>query len=214
MKGTNETPFGRYSAKEVSHLTGVPPRRIGQWARRGCILRSRPDFPKYPYSYQDVAETLVVRKLLEQEVPFADVRRAVTRLRDEFGDWPLQDAPLQLDEYRRILLQSVGLWDYTSRLPGEGVFTPASPGLQAISAALADGGWASVEEQLTQIAVDPTIMSGTPTIRNRRITAMFVGEMGATDDGKRILKDDYGLGAEEINQGIRWHAKALEYAAS
>lgn len=212
MKGTSETHFGRYSAREVSHLTGVPPRRIGQWARRGCILRSRPDSPKFPYSYQDVAETLVVRKLLEKEFRFADVGQAVTRLRDEFGAWPLQTAPLQLDEYRRILLKSDDLWDYTSGLPGEGVFTPASPGLQAISSALADGGWASVEEQLTHIAVDPAVMSGAPTIRGRRITAMFVGEMGATAGGRRTLENDYGLGAEEIDQGCRWRAKALGYA--
>lgn len=212
MKGPSETPFGRYSAREVSHLTGVPPRRIGQWARRGCILRSHLDSPKFPYSYQDVAETLVVRKLLEQEVRLADVRRAVTRLRDEFGAWPLQDAPLQSDEYRRILLKSDGLWDYASGLPGEGVFTPASPGLQAISSALADGGWASVEEQLTQIAVDPEVMSGAPTIRGRRITAMFVGEMGSTANGRRTLQNDYGLSGEEIDQGRRWRAKALEYA--
>lgn len=199
MKGKSESPFRRYSTREVSYLTDVPPRRIGQWARRGCILRSRPDLPKYPYSYQDVAETLVVRKLLEKEIRFSDVRQAMTRLRDEFGAWPLQVAPLQLDEYRRILLKSDDLWDYTS-------------GLRAISSALADGGWASVEEQLTQIAVDPAVMSGTPTIRGRRITAMFVGGMGATAEGRRILENDYGLGAEEIDQGRRWRAKALEYA--
>lgn len=199
MKGTSEVPFGRYSAREVSYLTGVPPRRIGQWARHGCILRSRPDLPKFPYSYQDVAETLVVRKLLEKEFRFSDVRQVMTRLRDEFGAWPLQAAPLHLDEYRRILLKSDDLWDYTS-------------GLQAISAALADGGWASVEEQLTQIAVDPAVMSGSPTIRGRRITAMFVGGMGATAEGRRILENDYGLGADEIDQGRRWCAKALEYA--
>lgn len=204
MKGTSESPFGRYSTREVSHLTGVPPRRIGLWARRGCILRSRPDFPKYPYSYQDVAETLVVRKLLEQEVPFADARRAVTRLRDDCGNWALRDAPLRSDEYRRILLQTVDLREDASR----------SSGLRAISAALADGGWASVEEGLTQIAVDPAIMSGTPTIRGRRITAMFVGKMGATADGIRTLENDYGLSAEEIDQGSRWRARALEYAAA
>lgn len=204
MKGTSETLCGLYSAGEVSHLTGVPPRRIGQWARRGCILRSRSDFPKYPYSYQDVTETLVVRKLLEQWVPFADARRAVTRLRDECGAWPLRAAPLQTDEYRRILLQTVDLREDASR----------SLGLRAISAALADGGWAAVEEGLTRIAVDPAVMSGTPTIRGRRITAMFVGETGATANGRQKLENDYGLSAEEIDQCRRWRAKALEYAAA
>lgn len=169
---------------------------------------------KHPFSYQDVAETLMVRKLTEAGVRLADVRRAVTRLREEYGNWPLNDAPLRMDKYRRILLETdEHLWDFTSDIPGEGVFTPASPGRQAIGSALADGGWASVEESLTRIAVDPAIMSGTPTIRGRRIAAMFVGNMAETSSGRKILKTDYELSEEDIDEGHRWRAKALEYAA-
>lgn len=214
IRETSQPPFGRYSTREVSHLTGVPPRRIGQWARRQCIVRSH-ESAKHPYSYQDVAETLMVRKLVEAGVRLADVSRAVTRLREEYGNWPLRDAPLQMDEYRRILLDTDGhLWDFTSGIPGEGVFTPTSSGLRAIGSALADGGWASVEESLTRIAVDPAVMSGTPTIRDRRITAMFVGNMAETSSGREILKTDYELSKEDIDEGRRWRAKALQYAAA
>lgn len=200
MKETGPSPLGRYSAREVSHLTGVSPRRIGQWAGRGCIARSRPESAKHPFSYQDVAETLLARKLSEAGVPFADVRRTVTKLREECGNWPLRDAPLQTDEYRRMLLETG--------------FTPAATGLRAIVSALADGGWASMEESLSRIAVDPAVMSGTPAIRGRRIAAMFVGNVAETSSGREILKTDYELSEEEIDEGRRWRAKALEYAAA
>lgn len=204
IRETGQSPFGRYSTREVSHLTGISPRRIGQWARRKCIVRSH-ESAKHPYSYQDVAETLMVRKLVEAGVRLADVRRAVTRLREEYGNWPLREAPLQMDEYRRMLLENGGhLWDFTSGISG----------LRAIGSALADGGWASVEESLTLIAVDPAVMSGTPTIRGRRITAMFVGNMAETSSGRKILQTDYELSEEEIDEGRRWRAKALEYAAA
>lgn len=205
IRETGQSPIGRYSTREVSHLTGVSPRRIGQWARRKCIVRSRPESAKHPFSYQDVAETLMVRKLAEAGVRLADVRRAVTRLREEYGNWPLCEAPLQMDEYRRMLLENgEHLWDFTSGISG----------LRAIGSALADGGWASVEESLTRIAVDPAVMSGTPTIRGRRITAMFVGNMAETSSGREILATDYELSEEEIDEGRRWRAKALEYAAA
>lgn len=200
MKETGPPPLGRYSVREVSHLTGVCPRRIGQWARRGCIARSRPESAKHPFSYQDVAETLLVRKLLEAGVRSADARRAVTRLREECGNWPLRDPPLQMDEYRRMLL--------------EAEFAPAATGLQAIGSALADGGWASVEESLSRISVNPAVMSGTPAIRGRRIAAMFVGTMAETSSGREILKTDYELSEEDIDEGCRWRAKALQYAAA
>lgn len=200
MKETDPSPLGRYSVREVSHLTGVSPRRIGQWARRGCIARSRPESAKHPFSYQDVAETLLVRKLLEAGVRSADARRAVTRLREECGNWPLRDAPLQMDEYRRMLL--------------EAEFAPAATGLRAIGSALADGGWASVEESLSRISVNPAVMSGTPAIRGRRIAAMFVGTMAETSSGREILKTDYELSEEDIDEGRRWRVKALQYAAA
>lgn len=215
MKKTDQSPFGRYSTREVSHLTGVSPRRIGQWARRGCIVRSRPESTKHPYSYQDVAETLLVRKLVEAGFRLANVSRAVTRLREEYGNWPLRNAPLLTDKYRRILLEADDhLWDYTTNMSGEGVFTPASPGRLAIGSALANGGWASVEESLSRISVDPAVMSGTPTIRDRRIAAMFVGNVAETSSGREILKIDYELSEEDIDEGHRWRAKALEYAAA
>lgn len=146
-----------------------------------------------------------MRKLAEAGVRLADVRRAVTGLREECGNWPLRDAPLPMDEYRRMLLETDGrLWDFTS----------GASGRRAIGSALANGGWAAVEEPLSRIAVDPAVMSGTPTIRGRRITAMFVGNMAETPSGREILKTDYELSEEDIDEGRRWWVKVLEYAAA
>jgi hypothetical protein len=46
------------------------------------------------YSLEDVVEAAIVAELLGRGVSHADVRRAIERLRDEYGEWPLSDAPL------------------------------------------------------------------------------------------------------------------------
>ena len=43
---------------------------------------------------------------------------------------------------------------------------------------------------------------------------MFVGNVAETSSGREILKTDYELSEEDIDEGRRWRAKALEYAAA
>lgn len=86
-------PRGRYLAHEVGLLAGVPGHTIGQWARRGYIKSSvSQDRPRI-YSYQDVAEAMVVHDLLTRAVPHREIRTAIDSLH-EYGDWPLTHAPL------------------------------------------------------------------------------------------------------------------------
>ena len=46
------------------------------------------------YSVEDVAEAAIVAELLARGFSHADVRRAIARLREEYGGWPLSEAPL------------------------------------------------------------------------------------------------------------------------
>ena len=67
---------------------------IGQWARWGYIRSSVSGAEPHVYSVEDVAEAAIVAELLARGVSHADVRRAIARLCEEYGAWPLSEAPL------------------------------------------------------------------------------------------------------------------------
>jgi DNA-binding transcriptional MerR regulator len=88
------TIHGHFLAAEVGELAGVSGTTIGQWARWGYIPASVSGADPHVYSVEDVAEAAIVGELLGRGVSHADVRRAIERLRDEYGQWPLSEAPL------------------------------------------------------------------------------------------------------------------------
>jgi DNA-binding transcriptional MerR regulator len=85
---------GHVLAAEVGELAGVSGTTIGQWARWGYIPASVSGEEPHVYSLEDVVEAAIVAELLRRGVSHADVRRAIERLREEYGEWPLSDAPL------------------------------------------------------------------------------------------------------------------------
>jgi len=89
-----DQPLGIYWAVEVGQLAGVSRRTVGQWARHGYIRSSRSTTSPRVYSFQDVAEAIVVHELIARGVPYREVRRTIDNTRDEYGDWPLTAAPL------------------------------------------------------------------------------------------------------------------------
>src|SRR3954468_75393 len=86
-------PRGRYFAWEAGQLAGVSGQKMGQWARRGYIRSSVADTTPRVYSFQDVAEAMVVHELLERGVRHRDILRAIREVEDRYGDWPLTEAP-------------------------------------------------------------------------------------------------------------------------
>ena len=101
-------PHGHFLAAEVGELAGVSGNTIGQWARWGYIRSSASDGEPRVYSVEDVAEAVIVGELLGRGVPHADIRRAIERLGDEYGEWPLSEAPLGTADERgrtRVVLR-------------------------------------------------------------------------------------------------------------
>ena len=82
---------GEFRAAEVGEMAGVSGTTVGQWARRGLIRSSQRDDEPRLYSVEDVAETAIVRALLEAGVRHADIHRAVELLP---GSFPLSAADL------------------------------------------------------------------------------------------------------------------------
>ena len=195
-------PRGRYLAHEVGLLAGVPGHTVGQWARRGYIKSSvSPKAPRI-YSYQDIAEAMVVHDLLDNEVTHKDIKTAIAELRGEYGDWPLTNAPLGTSKGH--VYAQLGDKQYAIGKKGWQQIVTAE-NLTMIADQLRRGGWAVRKvPDLEHIEVDPDRLSGRPTIRGRRVPAAKVAAMATTDEGREILQEDYELSNDQIDDALRW----------
>jgi uncharacterized protein (DUF433 family)/DNA-binding transcriptional MerR regulator len=209
------TPRGHYYAWEAGQLAGVSGHTIGQWARRGYIKASQSDGPPPKvYSFQDVAEAMVVHDLLERGVTHADIRRALAVMAD-YGDWPLSTADLatvKTAKDTRLRIRADGRAYDLSRGVWQQAVDPEN--LMVIRSQLQRGGWAVRGlPDLEHIEVDPDRLSGRPAIRGRRVAAREVAEIAATADGLETLVEGYGLAPVEINDAQRWWSEVRKLAA-
>jgi uncharacterized protein (DUF433 family)/DNA-binding transcriptional MerR regulator len=198
-------PRGRYLAWEAGQLAGVSGQTMGQWARRGYIRSSVSAAVPRIYSYQDVAEAMVVHELLERGVTHRDIKRAIGRLKD-YGDWPLTDAPVGTvpgeGRAHLVVQEPEGTYDI-GRRGWQQVVEPDN--LELIRGQLRRGGWAVRNvPDLQYIEVDPDRLSGRPSIRGRRIAVQDVVELAAMPNGIDELKDGYDLSEGEIADARRW----------
>jgi uncharacterized protein (DUF433 family) len=74
------------------------------------------------------------------------------------------------------------------------------------------GGWAARQlPDLRHITVDPDLLSGQPAIKGRRVPVSLVAELANAPDGVEILREDYDLGPEEIDDAVRWWRATTAY---
>lgn len=197
--------IGHYSAGEVARLAGVSPQRIGSWARYGVVPRisRRPSV----YSYADAGEAVVARYLMEQGAKPKKIREMIERLRERFGEWPLARAPLEhegglvveRDERGRVLVDVI---DHPGHQVEEGTFLA----LTTVHEALERGGWVALNTPRPHIQVDPRRLSGRPTIRNRRLPTTMVAELAERTEGRALLRGEFGLTEEEIDEAVGYEA--------
>jgi DNA-binding transcriptional MerR regulator len=200
-------PRGHYLAHEVGLLAGVPGHTIGQWARRGYIRSSQSEDSPRIYSFQDVAEAMVVHEALDRGVPHAEIKAAINTLRTtEPIDWPLTHAKLATYHGRIV---DVHGWDIGSHTWQRVIDTE---NLSLIATQLNRGGWAVREiPDLIHIEVNPDRLSGRPAIRDRRIAARDVAEIAETEGGITDLRAGFELTDDEITDARRWWQVAREY---
>ncbi len=215
-------PRGYYLAHEAGWLAGVSGDRIGQWARRGYIRSSISTGVPRVYSYQDVAEAMVVHELEGGGVPLPAIRRAVQLLREEYGDWPLTEAPLVTarldgsggDQASALALEHAdgGLTDL-QRKPRHGLLQLGD--VRRIARDLRRGGWAVRGlPDLRSIEVDPDRLSGRPAISGTRVPAELVAQLARTEAGQKTLRSDYGVTAQQMKDATVWWRAVEELAAA
>jgi uncharacterized protein (DUF433 family) len=204
-------PRGHYFAQEVGQLAGVSGGTIGQWANYEYIRASQSEKGEYPqvYSYQDVAEAIMVHELLTKRVPLQALRPVILRLRERFGDWPLQHADLETTSGKDVSLAGllVRYGDLRVELGEHGwqIVEKATVNVERVARDLWCGGWAYRKlPDLKHIVVDPDQLSGRPAIRDRRIEISLVVELAGTIEGPEILAEDYGIDEEQTRDAVRW----------
>jgi len=186
---------------------------MGQWARRGYIRSSVAATAPRTYSFQDVAEAMVVHELLERGVEHRDIKRAIRLLADSYGDWPLTEAPLATvpgEGRAHLVLHAENAKYDVGRRGWQQVLEPEY--LDEIRRQLRRGGWAVRHlPDLEHIEVDPDRLSGRPTLRGRRFAAQDVAEIAAGPDGMEILREDYELDEDEISDARRWWREVRKF---
>lgn len=206
-------PRGWYLAREVGLLAGISGDTVGQWARYGYIQSSWSSAIPRIYSFQDVAEAIAVHQLRDRGVRHRDIRRAIEGLRERYGDWPLQIAPLATTDDARVALHEDDLAYDVSRQVGQTFLSFVE--LQSINQLLRRGGWALRDlPNVTRIEVDPDRLSGRPTIRDRRIPAEKVARIAQLPGGLRVLASDYDITKREAEDATSWYQRAVELAAA
>lgn len=212
-------PKGWYLGAEVGDLVGVSGETIGQWARRGYIRSSQSTDTPRVYSFQDVAEAFVVHDLLDRGVRPSQIRRAITLLRERYGDWPLSVAPLKTTDLtgsqgRELLLlddEEVGHLLDIGRGGGNQTWALTDKYVKDVVSILRRGGWAVRKHpEITHVEVNPDRLSGRPTILNRRVPVDTVAELAHQRGGRRILELDYGLSREEVEDAVKWRDAVSE----
>lgn len=213
-------PRGHYLAHEVGRLAGVSGKTVGQWARRGYIRSSQSTGTPRVYSYQDVAEAMVVHALLEANVGHRAIKSTIDWLRAEYGHgWPLSHATLSVPAdhpARKSAKRSIVVGP-----PESGIDAPTdhpvlgAADLESIAIDLRRGGWAARRiEDLRYIEVDPDRLSGRPVIAGLRVPAEDVARLAARPGGRKVLEKEYGLTASQIDDAVRWWAEVEEYEAA
>lgn len=139
-----------FSAPQVCVLAGVSYRQVDYWARSGLLEPSlqvaHGSGSRRRYSYRDVLQLKVIRRLLDGDVSLRLIRRAVVFLRNEL-DEDLVSATLVLNGSRSLLLRTEGdLLDVVRQ--GQAMLSivslqPLSEELDAAIASLSAGGGAA-----------------------------------------------------------------------
>lgn len=218
MTADRPTPRGWYFAADVAMLVGVTPRTIGQWATHDYIRATRDQGPPQVFSFQDVAEAMMVRDLVAiRGVPARQVRATVINTREKYGDWPLNTAPLGLAKHgpRLGLRTEDGAVEDVGRGAGNERFLPGMDELSELIQYLRRGGWVIRDHpEIEHIEVNPEKMSGTPTIKGRRVSVVQVAKIAQEEGGRKELREEYDLTKAEIDDATKWWKAVAELQAA
>jgi uncharacterized protein (DUF433 family) len=150
---------------------------------------------------------VLVRYLVDIGLKPREVRQIVEDLRAEYGEWPLAAAPLEHDGKLVVIHEGKDIY-ISALMPGHEVIAGT------LIAALERGGWVTWKNPRGHIEVDPERLSGRPTIRGRRAATQLVADIADTPAGREVLRAEYGLSDEEIDDAVGYEADVRKAVAA
>lgn len=212
MEKLESRQVGYYTTADVARLSGMTPHRVARWARMGIIRHSISTRPNI-YSYADAGEAILAHYLAEQGKKPGEIKELVEHLREEWGPWPLANAPLKHDGPFCVVWEKERGVHVSADIPGQEVIGKTLLNLQEIRQALSRGGWVSLKTPRKHIEVDPDRHSGEPVVKGRRLSTHRVANLAAEPSGLDVLREDFSLTDDEIEDAVGYERDLAALAA-
>ena len=140
MAGTFEEGF---SGKRAAEIVGITYRQLDYWARTDLIRPSVADAEgsgtRRRYSYKDLLELKVIKRLLDAGIKLESIREAFVYLRERLGE-DVASAHLVIDGTSAVLVRGNELIDVVNRYQGQGVLNllPMDGVIEELDSAVAE----------------------------------------------------------------------------
>ncbi len=113
-----------FSGKRAAEIVGITYRQLDYWARTDLIRPSLADAggsgTRRRYSYKDLLELKVIKRLLDAGIKLESIREAFVYLRERLGE-DVASAHLVIDGTSAVLVRGTELIDVVNRYQGQGV---------------------------------------------------------------------------------------------
>ena len=159
-----------YRGPTVTRLADITYRQLDYWARTGLVTPSiraaDGSGSQRLYSFTDVVELRIIKRLLDAGVSLRQIRTALGYLRKESGGKPLTDVTLMSDGHRIYACRS-----------GEEVVDVLSQG-QAVFGIAVGRVWADTEGDLAHLSADERTAARPPVPEERPVAEAAGGLPG------------------------------------
>lgn len=122
--GTNGEVTLEFSGKRAAEIVGITYRQLDYWARTDLIRPSLADASgsgsRRRYSYTDLLELKVIKRLLDAGIKLESIRSAFEYLRERLGE-DIASAHLVITGSTAVLVREGELVDVVNRHQGQGV---------------------------------------------------------------------------------------------
>ena len=121
---TDDTAVQAFSGKRAAEIVGITYRQLDYWARTDLIRPSVADASgsgtRRRYSYKDLLELKVIKRLLDAGIKLESIRDAFAYLRERLGE-DVASAHLVISGTSALLVREGELVDVVNRYQGQGV---------------------------------------------------------------------------------------------
>ncbi len=132
-----------FSGKRTAEIVGITYRQLDYWARTDLIRPSLADAEgsgsRRKYSYTDLLELKVIKRLLDAGIKLESIREAFSYLRDQLGE-DVASAHLVINGSTAVLVRGEELIDVVNRYQGQGVLNllPMDGVIEELDSAVAE----------------------------------------------------------------------------